>query len=370
MGIAVGEEYFIDENENSTSDDVYWKLVVDSVRISKVTRAFSRRTGTYVDVYTNLPNTTVVYAPDKFSLACSPSGYSLLEPNTVYRTKVRARLLKKSSQSNWVWQTFKDTTALAQFTTGGVPEYYYEFVESTYPKAGEKSFRYGGNNSGRVHVRFSSLLPALSSGQVVGQLSDHTAGALVPGTWTRPSGDNRWWAFTPTGNALQPNRMYVLRLVDLSVDSTNPARQKYSMSFETGNHASLPAFAAVAVKSSEKTLYHIGSPPVVFPVVRNFVFSLTGPQTVDWENVTSFSLQSIAGTFEFAPSSRRAMILGGGSKFGGGGGGSFGDWRNAVVADAQTTGQPLYLPQTVPDPIQMILNHRYEGVVTIPFSRP
>ena len=370
LGIAVGEEYFIDENENSTSDDVYWKLVVDSVRISKVTRTLSRRTGTYVNVYANLPNTIVLYSADKFSLTCSPSGYALLESNTVYRTKVRARLLKKSSQSNWQWQTFKDTTAIAQFTTGGIPEYYYEFVEATYPKAGEKAFRYGGNNLGRVHVRFNSVLPALSSGQVVGQLFEQTGGAIVPGTWTRPSGDNRWWAFTPTGSSLQPNRMYVLRLVDLSVDSTNPARQKYSMSFETGSHASLSAFAAVAMKTSEKTLYQVGSPPVIFPVVRKFVFTLTGPQTIDWDNVTSFSLQSISGTFEFLPSNRRAFILGGGSKFGGGGGGTFGDWKNLITADAQTSGQPLYLPQTVPDPIQVIINHRYEGVVTVSFPRP
>jgi hypothetical protein len=370
LGIAVGEEYFIDENESSTNDDVYWKLVVDSVRIAKFTRTINRRTGAYINVYTNLPNTIVLYSADKFSLTCSPSGYALLEPNTIYRTKVRARLLKKSSQSNWQWQTFKDTTAIAQFTTGGIPEYYYEFVESTYPKAGEKAFRYGGNNLGRVHMRFNSVLPAISSGQVVGQLFEQASSALVPGSWAPPSSDNRWWAFTPTGNSLQPNRMYVLRLVDLSVDSTNPARQKYSMSFETGSHASLPAFAEVATKTSEKTLYQIGSPPVLFPVVRKFVFSLTGRQTIDWDNVTSYSLQSIAGTFEYLPSSRRALILGGGSKFGGGGGGTFGDWRNSIVADAQTSGQPLYLPQTVPDPIQVIINHRYEGAVTVSFPRP
>ncbi len=369
LGIAVGEEYFIDENESSTSDDVYWKLVVDSVRIAKVTRTFvGRRTLT---IYANLPNTILLYSTDKFSLTCSPSGYALLEPNTTYRTKVRARLLKKSSQSSWQWQTFKDTTAIAQYTTGGFPEYYYEFVESTYPKVGEKAFRYGGNNLGRVHVRFNSVLPAISSGQVVGQLFEQTGSASVPGSWARPSSDNRWWAFTPTGNSLQPNRMYVLRLVDLSVDSTHPARQKYSMSFETGSHASLPAFATVAVKASEKTLYQVGLPPIMFPIVGKFVFSLTGPQTIDWDNVTSFSLQGIGGTFEFLPSSRRAFILGGGSKFGGGGGGTFGDWRNSIVADAQTHGQPLYLPGlTVPDPIQVIINHRYEGAVTVSFPRP
>ncbi len=368
LGIAAGEEYLIDENENSTSDDVYWKLVVDSVRIAKVIRTLVGRR--YVITYLNLPNTILQYSEDKFSLTCSPAGYSLLEPNTIYRTKVRARLLKKSSQSNWLWQTFKDTTAIAQFTTGGFPEYYYEFVESTYPKAGEKAFRYAGNNLGRVHVRFNSALPAISSGQVVGQLFEQTGGTSVPGGWTRPTPDNRWWAFAPTGNALQPNRIYVLRLVDLSVDSTNPARQKYSMSFETGSNASLPAFATVAVKTSGKTLYQVGSPPVMFPAVRKFVFTLTGPQTIDWDNVTSFSLQGINGTFEYLPTSRRAGLPGGGSKFGGGGGGTFGDWKNVIDVDAQTSGQPLYLPQTIPDPIQVTVNHRYEGVVTIPFPRP
>jgi hypothetical protein len=204
----------------------------------------------------------------------------------------------------------------------------------------------------------------------VGELLDQTSGVPVSGSWTHPSaGDDRWWAFAPAGNALQPNTAYVLRLVDLSMDSTNPARQKYSMSFETGTYTSLPVFVLAATKTSDKTLYSIGQPPVLLPAVRKFVFSVNGGHTIDWDNVTGFSLLSITGTFEFVPSTRRAIALAG-PKFGGASGGTigFGDWMNSISADALTHGQPIYL--SVPDPIQVTLNHRYEGAVTIPFPKP